>query len=107
MAEQAEIKDYQMRLPLDSPVTGTVQNDMRMMVWSLFSLSKDPVTELPVYDDGKVRIAVGGTSAGVATMWDKELLIYAGSVIREKVERGDKPERRIDVMDSDFWRSTG
>jgi hypothetical protein len=32
MAEQAEIKGYQMRLLLDSPLTGTVQNDMRMMV---------------------------------------------------------------------------
>ena len=107
MAEQAEIKGYQMRLLLDSPLTGTVQNDMRMMVWSLFSLSKDPVTELPVYDDGKVRIAVRGTSAGVATMWDKELLIYAGSVIREKIERGEKPERRINFTANDFCRITG
>ena len=46
------------------------------MLWSLFALSKEVVTHLPIYDDGCVRIEVTGGSKGVATMFDKDLLIY-------------------------------
>jgi hypothetical protein len=61
---------------LDSPLLGKIKNDRTIMVFSFFSLMREKVTELPVYDDGRIRIEVTGTKHGVANIWDKELLIY-------------------------------
>ena len=54
--------------PTDSPLVGAARSERTLMVWSFFALSKEHTTELPVYDDGRVRIEVVGTKHGVATM---------------------------------------
>src|SRR5690349_21546425 len=53
-----------MLLGLDSPLMGQAKNDRSVMVFSFFSLTRDRLTELPVYDDGKVRIEVTATKHG-------------------------------------------
>ena len=62
--------DVQFSLPLviDSPLIGKIKNDRTMMVWNFFALTKERVTELPVYDDGRIRIEVTGTKFGVANI---------------------------------------
>jgi plasmid replication initiation protein len=103
----AAMNGQQLRLDLDSPLRGAVQNDRTMMLWSLFALSKEVVTHLPIYDDGCVRIEVTGGSKGVATMFDKDLLIYICSIIREKVERGENPEAQVTFTVHDFLQIAG
>jgi hypothetical protein len=63
--------------PTDSPLIGAARSERTLMVWSFFALSKEHTTELPVYDDGRIRIEVVGTKHGVATMLDKDVLVYA------------------------------
>jgi plasmid replication initiation protein len=68
------------------------------------------VTELPVYDDGRIRIEVTGTKHGVANIWDKELLIYIASLMQDKMNRGEfiDPNRREFTFSAhDFFRITG
>lgn len=48
-----------------------------------------------VYDDGKVKIEIKPGAAGIATIWDKDILIYAASVINDRIERGAPVERKI------------
>lgn len=91
----------------DSPLVGSVKNARTMMVWSFFSLGRDRVTELPVYDDGKVRIEVTGTKHGVPTMLDKEVLIYLVSLIQEKRNRGEETSRVVTFKANDFFQRTG
>ena len=97
----------QLSLALDSPLVGKVKNSRTVMVWSFFGLSKDLVTELPVYDDGRTRIEVTGTKHGVATIFDKELLIYVVSLMQEKVNRGERVERSMTFTANDFFRVVG
>lgn len=97
----------QLTFDLDSPLVGKVKNDRNTMVFNFFSLSKERVTKLPVYDDGQVRIEVNGTEKGVATIWDKEILIYLASIIQDKMNRGEEVGRRITFTAHDLFRITG
>jgi hypothetical protein len=94
-------------LPLDSPLTGEASSDRHLMLWSFFALDRDIVTELPVYDDGTVRIQVTGTKLGVATMWDKELLVYIASIAREKLERGEEVGQSFTFTAADYFKVVG
>src|SRR3954466_1420995 len=71
-----------LNLHLDSPLMGKAKNDRNLMVYAWFALTREKQTELPVYDDGKVRIEITGTKHGVANIWDAELLIYMASLSR-------------------------
>jgi len=77
-----------LNLHLDSPLMGKAKNDRNLMVYAWFGLNREKQTELPVYDDGKVRIEVTGTKHGVANIWDAELLIYLASIIQGHCQLG-------------------
>ena len=66
----------QLSLCLDSPMLGRVKNDRTMMVFNFFSLSRERVDALPVFEDPSlgVRIEVRAKGTGVATIWDKQVL---------------------------------
>jgi plasmid replication initiation protein len=104
--EQMDLFDRVGERP-DSPLVGSVKNARTMMVWSFFSLGRDRVTELPVYNDGKVWIEVTGTKHGVPTMLDKEVLIYIVSLIQDKMNRGEQTSRVITFKANDFFSRTG
>jgi plasmid replication initiation protein len=97
----------QLSLVLDSPLIGKVKNNRTVMFWSFFSLSKELVTELPVYDDGRVRIEVTGTKHGVANIYDKDVLIYLVSLIQDKINRNEAVDRRLTFTINDFCRVVG
>lgn len=97
----------QLVLDLDSPLRGRVKNDRTVMVWSFFSLSKERVSELPIYDDGQVRIEISGSKHGVANIWDEEVLIYVASLLQDKINRGEPVSRRISFAANDFFRICG
>ncbi|CAO3381447.1 replication initiator protein A, partial [Azospirillum argentinense] len=110
--DNAEMLDrpVQLALRLDSPLRGDVNNDRALMAYSLFGLSKDKVESLPTYDDGKVKIEVRAPrDVGVATIWDKSVLIYAVSLLREKMAEGKMgPEvGKLHFTTSDLQRIVG
>jgi hypothetical protein len=93
--------------PTDSPLVGAARSERTLMVWSFFALSKEHTTELPVYDDGRVRIEVVGTKHGVATMLDKDVLVYAIGLLQDRVARGEAPSRTVSFRAADFFVRTG
>jgi plasmid replication initiation protein len=95
----------QLALPLDSPLIGRVKNDRTVMVFNFFALIKERVRELPVYDDGQVRIQVTGDRYGVANIWDKEILIYLASLIQDKMNRGEPASPQLTFTGHDFFRA--
>jgi plasmid replication initiation protein len=99
--------EHQLALPLDSPLIGKIKNGRVAMVFNFFSLSREKATELPVYDDGTVRIEVTGTKHGVANIWDKEILIYIISLIQDKLNRGEQVSQVITFTGNDFFRVVG
>jgi plasmid replication initiation protein len=100
----------QLALALDSPLLGKVKNDRNIMVYPFFALTKERVNELTPYDDGQVQIRILGTKLGVATIWDAEILIYLGSLMQDKINRGEHTSlegRRFNFTAHDFFRVTG
>lgn len=92
----------------DSPLHGAVKNDRRMMVWNFFSLDTSRSrTEMISYNDGEVSIEVRAGPLGMATMADKELLIYVASLMVEKMNRGETPNPMFTFTAHDFFRVCG
>ncbi|MDB5369740.1 MAG: hypothetical protein JWP20_1298 [Roseomonas sp.] len=93
--------------PTDSPLVGKVKGDRNTMRYNFFSLRREKETELPRYDDGTAWIEVVGTKHGVASIWDKELLVYSASLLADKLNRGEKLQPRITFTAHDFFITTG
>lgn len=107
------MSDQQLNLDLeadrdnDSPLLGSAKNERTLMAFNFFSLTREHVTELPTYDDGKFRIEVSGTKHGIATIWDKEILIYLESLLQDRINAGEKPSPIFQFTANDFFRITG
>ena len=59
--------DLDLDLDNDSPLLGSTKNERTLMAFSFFSLSRDRLTELPIYDDGKHWIEITGTKSCCVT----------------------------------------
>jgi plasmid replication initiation protein len=85
----------QVDLLLDSLVNAPLKDDRALMEFPFFSLEKRPRMEPLVYDDSRVRIEVKPGASGLATIWDKDLLIFVTSLINDRLERGLKVSRTV------------
>ncbi|OKH86449.1 hypothetical protein LF95_22480 [Thalassospira sp. TSL5-1] len=98
----------QVDLFLDQLVDGAPFKDDRMLMehpW--FSLTKQPRRTPFHYSRGGVDIRIEPGAKGMANIYDKDLLMYLGSIINEKLERGEKvSDRKITFAAHDFLRST-
>ena len=78
----------QVDLFLDSLINAPIKDDRALMEFPFFSLQKAPRLKPLVYDDGKVKIEIRPGDRGIATIWDKDVLIYLASIINDRIERG-------------------
>ena len=97
----------QQTLPgLDSPLTGDVSNDRNTMLHSFFAL--EPKRTDPIeYKAGGVEIIVQGTKSGIATINDKEILVYLCSIASQKLVRGEHVSQKFRFTAHDFFTVTG
>ncbi|MFZ6765251.1 replication initiator protein A [Pseudoroseomonas sp. WGS1072] len=98
----------------DSPLRGKVRGQRSVMAYPFFRLGKTaPAREILRYDDGQVRIEVAPGPAGIATIYDKDLILYIASLMAEKLRRGElrpddpKPDREFTFTAHDFFRVAG
>ncbi|MEO1144091.1 MAG: replication initiator protein A [Cyanobacteria bacterium J06638_22] len=101
MAEQ------QVDLFLDSLINAPIKDDRALMEFPFFSLQKTPRMRPLVYDDGNVKIEVRPGDKGIATIWDKDILIFLASVINDRLERGLPVEKTIRFNAYNLLRVTG
>jgi plasmid replication initiation protein len=97
----------QVDLLLDSLVNAPLKDDRALMEFPFFSLQKTPRTRPLVYDDGKVKIEVRPGERGIATIWDKDVLIYLASIVNERIERDQPVEKVIRFSAHNFLQMTG
>ncbi|GBQ62848.1 replication initiator protein A [Gluconacetobacter entanii] len=97
----------QVDLFLDSMMGQTLRGDRALMEFPFFSLAKRPRHTPITYDDGRVMIRVSPGERGIATIWDKDILIYVTSLMNEQLERGIEPGRTIQFAAVDFLRVAG
>lgn len=96
----------QVDLFLDQLIDAPIKDEQRLMEFPFFSLQKQPRLEPFIYDDGKVRIEISPGQKGIATIWDKDILIYIGSLLNERLERGQSLTRTVTFPAYDFLRVT-
>ena len=76
------------------------------MEFPFFSLQKRPRFEAIDYQDGGISISIQAGPKGIATIYDKDVLIYLASIISDQVERGEEPERTVRFPAYDFLKTT-
>lgn len=90
--------DSQIDLFVPAFVDIASRDGVDMMEFPFFSLSKKKRYEPISYQNENRGIKVLVTGArpyGIATIWDKDILIWCISQIREAMDRGEKPKRVI------------
>jgi plasmid replication initiation protein len=84
-----------------------VKDDRHSMEHPFFSLSKKPDREIRKYEHNGVSVTVTPSVLGLATIWDKDILLYCISVLTEGLNQG-RPDvsRTIRMRAYDFLVAT-
>jgi plasmid replication initiation protein len=73
---------------LDSPLTGEIRGEQSLMAFPFFALSKNAWMKPLAYATHDVSIEVRPSARGVATIYDKEIVLYIASLMASKLEQG-------------------
>jgi plasmid replication initiation protein len=92
---------------LDSPLTGEVRGERSLMAFPFFSLSKNAWRKVLRYDHANVSIEVRPSANGVATIYDKEIVLYIASLMAEKLEAGEEVSQDFTFTAHDLFTVTG
>jgi plasmid replication initiation protein len=96
----------QIDLFIETLISAPLRDDRVLMEFPFFSLQKQPLRTPLVYQDGHVTIRVSPGEKGIATIWDKDVLIYLCSLINTRLERGEPVTRTLPVSAHDLLRVT-
>ena len=102
-----ELPEQQIDLFLDSLVGAPLKDDRALMEFPFFSLQKRPRMEPLIYDDGRSQIRIEPGPRGLATIWDKDVLLYVVSLINERLERGMTVDHTVRFSAHDLLKVTG
>jgi plasmid replication initiation protein len=96
----------QIDLFVESLVSAPLRDDRATMEFPFFALQKRPLLTPIIYQDGNVSIRISPGERGIASIWDKDVLIYLSSLINAKIERGEEVSRTVRIAAYDLLRVT-
>jgi plasmid replication initiation protein len=79
---------------------------MPQMEHPFYSLSKKPETRIRRYEHGENWLEVVPSVKGLATIYDKDILIYAISQIMAKIKIGEEPGKRVRINSYELLQFT-
>src|SRR2546423_8281723 len=79
-----------------------LKDDMASMEHPFFSLSKKPDTSIRRYENGDRWIEVVPSVKGLATIYDKDILIYCISQLIAKMNDGQTPSPYVSIVAKDL-----
>jgi plasmid replication initiation protein len=79
-----------------------LKDDMASMEHPFFSLSKKPDTTIRRYDNGDRWVEVVPSVKGLATIYDKDILIYCISQLIAKINEGVAPSPYVKIVAKDL-----
>lgn len=82
------------------------KSDMGSMEHPIFSLSKKPDFTTRKYEHRNISVEVQPSAKGIANIWDKDVLIYCCSQLREGINRGREPSPVIQIRAHDLLIAT-
>jgi plasmid replication initiation protein len=91
----------------DSPLEGQINGQIDLMAYPFFSLSKTPSHKAIKFIEGVVSVEVRPSEQGVATIYDKEILIYLASLAIDRLDRGETFDGVLTFTAYDFFKLAG
>jgi plasmid replication initiation protein len=91
----------------DSPLLTEVRGERSLMAFPFFALSKSKWTKPLEYKTDAVTIEIVCTPKGVATIYDKEVLLYIASLMVAKLDAGEQVSQDFYFTAHDLFRVTG
>jgi plasmid replication initiation protein len=91
----------------DSPLLTEVRGERSLMAFPFFALSKTKWTKPLEYKTDAVSIEIVCTPKGVATIYDKEVLLYIASLMVAKLDAGEQVSQDFYFTAHDLFRVTG
>ncbi len=92
---------------LDSPLYGDIQGERTVAEFPFFALTKRAQMEPMTFESDEARIEINPSKTGVATIYDKEILLYIASLMVERLENGETVDRYLSFTANDLFRMTG
>ena len=83
-----------------------LKNDIHSMQHPMFSLSKKPARQIRRYERQGVQVTIKPGADGMATIWDKDILIYAISQLVEALNRNQPISRNVQIRAYDLLVAT-
>jgi plasmid replication initiation protein len=91
---------------LDSPLIGDIQGERTVAEFPFFALTKRAHMEPMAFESDTARIEINPSKTGVATIYDKEILLYIASLMVDRLENGETIDRTISFTANDLFRMT-
>jgi plasmid replication initiation protein len=93
----------------------SLKDERVLMEYPFFSLEKAPRTTPIIYQDGdelQIRVEPSREEVGIATIWDKGILIYVASLLNDLIERGQPHSPTVtfparDCLTAIGWNDSG
>mgnify|MGYP003373496041 FL=1 len=82
------------------------KDDMASMEHPVFSLATKPDTRTLRYEHNGNTITIIPSTLGLATIFDKDILLYCASHLRAAINKGETPSRTVRFAAYDFFVST-
>lgn len=92
---------------LDSPLVGEIRGERSLMAFPFFALSKNAWMKPLAYATPTVSIEVRPSARGVATIYDKEIVLYIASLMASKMEEGMAVSQDFTFTAHDLFSVTG
>lgn len=109
-----EAEPVQLPLRLDSPLRGSVKGERNIMAYPWFDLDRRALKSRIAFADIEVGVTIevrAGGAGGCPTIYDKDLILYAATVIAKRADDGEflgtDADRTIDFTIHDFMRVAG
>jgi plasmid replication initiation protein len=87
-------------------VEWALKDDRHSMEHPFFSLSKNPDHRIRHYEHNGIRVTIAPSAYGLATIWDKDILIYAVSQLVEAINQGRSVSRTVRLKAYDLLITT-
>ncbi|MEM7591364.1 MAG: replication initiator protein A [Cyanobacteria bacterium P01_A01_bin.83] len=100
-------KPKQIDLFLGNIADAPFKDDRILMEFPFFSIQKQPKMTPILFEDDKVKIKVEPGAKGIATVWDKDILIYLATLLNDRLEKGLPVSRTVQFAAYDCLKSTG
>ena len=91
----------------DSPLEGQINGQIDLMAYPFFGLSKTASKRSIRFVEGVISVEVRPSEKGVATIYDKEILIYLASLAIDRLQRGETFEGVLTFTAYDFFKLAG